>query len=101
MAQVSIHLNFMGNAEEAFNHYSKAFKTTFSGPIRRFKDIPPRQGTAALSEAEANKVTHVALPIHGGVQLMGNDVLESSGQKFIEGNNFTISLSPDSNEEAD
>ena len=27
MASVSIYLNFQGNAEEAFNHYKKAFGT--------------------------------------------------------------------------
>lgn len=101
MAHVSISLSFMGNAEEAVNHYKKAFQTEFSAPIRRFKDIPPRDGVPPLSKAEGNKVTHVALPILGGLQLMANDILESAGQKLVEGNNFTIYLSPDSNEEAD
>jgi PhnB protein len=67
----------------------------------RFRDIPPRDGMPPLPEADKNKVTHVSLPILGGVQLMGTDMLESMGQKLIEGNNFTINLSPDSKEEAD
>jgi|SRR5665213_1168030 len=101
MANVSIYLNFMGNTEEAFNHYKKVFKTEFSSPIVRNKDIPQQDGMPSLSEAEKNKVMHVALPILGGIQLMGTDMLESMGHKLIEGNNITISLNPDTKEEAD
>jgi PhnB protein len=101
MAYVSIYLNFMGNAEEAFNHYAKTFGTTFSTPIMRMKDQPPREGVPPLPEADKNKVMHVALPILGGLQLMATDMLESMGQKLVEGNNFTISLNPDTKEEAD
>jgi len=101
MAHVSIGLTFMGNAEEAFNLYKKAFGTAFSGPVRTYRDNPPPEGAAPLSETEGNKLTHVALPILGGLQIMGNDILESASQTFIQGNNFTISVSPDTKEEAD
>jgi PhnB protein len=101
MAHVSIYLNFGGNAEEAFNHYKKVFKTEFSNPPMRMKDAPQRPGTPALPEADKNKIAHVALPILGGIEIMATDILESMGQKLVEGNNFTISLSPDTKEEAD
>jgi PhnB protein len=101
MASVSIYLNFNGNAEEAFNHYKKVFGTEFAGPLMRFKDAPQQPGAPALPEADQNKVAHVALPILGGIQIMGTDMLESMGQKLVEGNNFTINLSPDTREEAD
>ena len=101
MASVSIYLNFMGNAEEAFNHYKKVFGTEFSTPLMRMKDQPPRNGAPALTETEKNKVMHVALPILGGLEIMATDMLESMGHKLVEGNNFTISLSPDTKEEAD
>ena len=101
MASVSIYLNFAGNAEEAFNHYKKVFGTEFAGPLMRMKDAPPREGVPPLSEAEQNKVMHVALPILGGTLIMATDMLESMGHKLVEGNNFTISLGPDSKEEAD
>jgi len=101
MANVSIYLNFMGNAEEAFNHYKKVFRTEFSTPIMRMKDIPAQPGAKPLPEAEQNKVMHVALPILGGTQIMATDILESMGHKLVEGNNFTISLNPDTKEEAD
>ncbi len=101
MGQVSIYLNFMGNAEEAFNHYRKTFGTEFVSPPMRFKDMPPREGAPPMLEADKNKIVHVALPILGGTQIMATDMLESMGQKLVEGNNFTISLGPDSIEEAD
>jgi PhnB protein len=101
MASVSIYLNFMGNAEEAFNHYKKVFRSEFSSPLMRMGDIPPRDGAPPMPEADKNKVMHVALPILGGTQLMATDMLESMGHKLVEGNNVTISLNPDSKEEAD
>ena len=101
MANVSIYLNFMGNTEEAFNHYKKVFRSEFAGPLMRMKDIPPKEGAQPLSDSEKDKVMHVALPILGGTLIMATDMLESMGHKLIEGNNFTISLNPDTKEEAD
>src|SRR3954471_22146678 len=101
MAYVSIYLNFMGNAEEAFNHYKKVFGTEFSAPISRMGDIPSGGGAPQLSEDEKNKVMHVALPILGGTQIMGTDMLESMGHKLKIGNNTTINLEPDSREETE
>lgn len=101
MASVAIYLNFAGNAEEAFNHYAKVFGTEFSAPPMRFKDIPPREDAPPLNESDQNKIMHVALPILSGIQIMATDTLESMGQKLIEGNNFTISLTPDTKAEAD
>jgi PhnB protein len=101
MASVSIYLNFNGNAEEAFNHYKKVFGTEFSNQIMRYKDTPMQPGAPPLPEADLNKVAHVALPILAGIQIMATDMLESMGQKLVEGNNFTISLNPDTKEEAD
>lgn len=101
MAHIAVYLNFMGNAEEAFNFYKKVFKTEFSAPFMRMSDIPAQAGMPELAEAEKSKVMHVALPILGGTEIMGTDMLESMGHKLIEGNNVTISLSPDSKAEAD
>ena len=101
MAKISIYLNFQGNTEEAFNFYKSVFKTEFSSPIMRLKDAPPAPGMPALSAEDANSVMHVALPILGGVQIMGTDMLESMGHKLNIGNNITINLEPDSKEETD
>ena len=101
MAHVSIYLNFMGNTEEAFNFYKKVFKSEFSAPIMRMKDIPAKAGMPELLEVEKNKVMHVALPILGGTEIMATDMLESMGHQLVEGNNITISLNTDTKEEAD
>ena len=101
MAYVSIYLNFAGNTEEAFNHYKKVFGTEFAGQLMRMGDAPPQPGAPELSDEDKKKVMHVALPILGGTMIMATDMLESMGQKLVEGNNFTISLNPDTKEEAD
>jgi PhnB protein len=44
---------------------------------------------------------HVALPIFGVMEIMAADILESFGHTLIEGNNVTISLNPDTKEDAD
>lgn len=101
MASVSIYINFLGTTEDAFNFYKQVFKTEFATPIMRMGDMPPQDGMPALSEKDKNAVMHVALPLPGGTLLMGTDMLESMGHKLIEGNNFSISLNPDTREEAD
>lgn len=101
MARTNIYLNFQGNAEEAFNLYKSVFKTEWSAPIMRMGDMPPQEGMPPLSDAEKKMVMHAALPILGGTNLMATDMLESMGHKLIIGNNTTISLEPDTKEEAD
>ncbi len=99
MSKVSIYLNFQGNTEEAFNFYKSVFGTEFVAPIMYNKDVPPMPDMPPFPENELNKVMHVSLPILGGTQIMGTDMLESMGHKLIIGNNTTINLEPDSREE--
>jgi len=101
MAKTNIYLNFQGNTEEAFNCYKSAFNTEWATPIMRMGDMPPNEGTPELSEDEKRKVMHVSLPILGGVNIMGTDMLESMGHTLKIGNNITINLEPDTKEEAD
>jgi PhnB protein len=101
MAKVSIYLNFQGNTEEAFNFYQSVFKTEFVGNIMYNKDVPAHEGMPTLPENELNKVMHICLPILGGTQLMGTDMLESMGHKVVIGNNTTINLEPDTKEETE
>jgi len=102
MATVSTYLNFDGNTEEAFTFYKSVFGTDFVGEIARMGDNPVGEGEPAMPDSMKNLVMHVSLPIIGGHLLMGTDFTEEMGMgKLNQGNNFSISLSPDSREEAD
>jgi len=96
MAQINPHINFNGNAEEAFTFYKSIFGGEFS-KIIRFKDISSPE--FPVSENEANKIMHIALPI-GKNFLMANDVPKSMGQTNENENRSKISISTESKEEA-
>ena len=76
MAQINPHINFNGNAEEAFTFYKSVFGGKFS-KIIRFKDVASDE--FPVPEKEANKLMHIALPI-GQNFLFANDVLEIMGR---------------------
>lgn len=96
MATLNPYLNFPGTTEEAFNFYKSVFGGEFLA-VQRFKDTP--EG-AKLSPKEQEKIMHISLPVKGNV-LMATDAMESMGHKIIKGNDFHLSLSADSKEEAD
>ena len=97
MALINPHINFNGNAEEAFNFYKSVFGGEFA-MIMRFKDLSGPE--FPVSEHEANKIMHIALPIGKNV-LMANDVPESMGRVNENENRSKISISDESKEEAD
>jgi PhnB protein len=97
MAQINPYLNYNGNAEDAFNFYKSVFGGEFA-KIMRFKDLASSQ--FPVSENEANKIMHIALPIGKNI-LMANDVPESMGQVNENENRSKISISAESREEAD
>ena len=99
MARVSTYLNFMGNAEEAFEFYRKVFGPDYPEPIQRMGDVPPSPDAPSLSEAEKRLVMHVELPILAGHVIMATDMLESMSHELRIGNNTTINLEPDTLEE--
>ena len=97
MAQINPHINFNGNAEEAFTFYKSVFGGEFE-KIIRFKDLAGPEFPVA--EHEANKIMHIALPI-GKTSLMANDVPESMGPTNENENRSKIVISAESREEAD
>jgi PhnB protein len=99
VARVSTYLNFMGNAEEAFEFYRGVFGTELVAPIQRLGDVPADPSGPSLTEAEKQMVLHVELPILGGHVLMATDMVASMGHELRVGNNTTINLEPDSREE--
>ena len=60
----------------------------------RFGDLPCVPGQPPLPAGQAKKVMRVALPILGGLVIMGNDAPEFLGT-LIQGNNVDINLEPD------
>ncbi|UOK43647.1 MULTISPECIES: VOC family protein [Flavobacterium] len=99
MAQINPHINFNGNAEEAFNFYKSVFGGEFA-TIVRFKDLPSDPDNT-WAESEANKIMHIALPIGKSNMLMANDVPQSMGRVNENENRSKISISAESKEEAD
>ncbi|MCM2289397.1 MAG: VOC family protein [Sulfuritalea sp.] len=99
MARVSTYLNFPRTTEQAFLFYRSVFRTEFSAPVARFRDIPPGPGQPPLADADGNLVMHVELPILGGHVLMGTDAPESMGFTLTPGNNVYINLEPDTRAE--
>ena len=95
--QMNPYLNFNGNTEEAFNFYKSVFGGDFA-VVMRFGDNPQCD---QMTEDDKKRIMHIALPIDGGGMLMATDALESMGQKLNVGNNFYISLSPKTREDAD
>jgi PhnB protein len=98
MTKLNVYLNFPGNTEEAFNFYQSVFGGEFR-TVTRFKDMP--MPGFKIDKNDENKIMHIALPIGKDDILMASDALESHGQKVIAGNNISISIFPDSKEEAD
>ena len=89
------YLTFDGNTEEAFNFYNSVLGGEF-GNVQRFGDNdfegPP------MSDVDKNKIMHISLETDLGT-LMGNDHMAFMGP-FQAGNNISLSLHPDSEEQA-
>jgi len=96
MFKVNPYLNFNGNTEEAFNFYKSVFGGEFVA-LQRFRDTPEAGNIPADAQ---DKIMHIALMLGQDTMLMATDTLESMGQKLTVGTNFSISLNPDSEEEA-
>ena len=98
MATTNTYLNFNGNCESAFNFYKSVFGGEFTY-IGRFGEMPETE-EYKVPEADKGKIMHVSLPIGASI-LMGSDCGGDWAPTFVLGNNFSVSVSADSKEEAD
>ncbi|TGD58053.1 VOC family protein [Flavobacterium humi] len=98
MATVNAYLTFNGNCEEAFLFYKSVFGGEFPY-IGRYKDMPETE-TGHCPPEEGEKIMHVSLPISKETILMGSDSSESFGQATVMGNNISLSINTDTEEEA-
>lgn len=96
MTSINPYLNFNGNAEEAFNFYKSIFGGEFI-TFQKFKDMPDGD---KLPPEDSNKVMHVSLPIGKNI-LMASDTAGPTSSHVVFGNNFHISINPDSREETE
>ncbi|WP_294818322.1 VOC family protein [uncultured Flavobacterium sp.] len=98
MATTNTYLNFNGNCEEAFNFYKSVFGGDFTY-MGRFGDMP-ESDDYKVPDSDRDKIMHVSLPIGKSV-LMGSDTGGEWAPAFKQGNNFSISVTAGSKEEAD
>ena len=97
MALINPHINFNGNAEEAFLFYQSVFGGEFKTIVRLKEMASPE---FPVAENDANKIMHIALSI-GPNLLMGNDVPEFMGPTNENENRSKIAITAESREEAD
>lgn len=96
MALINPHINFNGNAQEAFRFYQSVFGGTITN-IVRFKDIASEE--MPIGAEDADKLMNIALPI-GPNFLIGNDVPSFMGKVSEEENRSKISVNAENREEA-
>jgi PhnB protein len=98
MPKINPYIHFNGNAEEAFYFYKSVYGGEFTA-IARYKDFANLDNQ--VSEKEANKLAHIALPIGPDSMLMGSDVPEFMGRLNEAENRSKIYVTTDSKAEAD
>jgi PhnB protein len=96
MAAVNPYLTFTDNCEEVFNFYKSVFGGEFL-TLMRFGDVPKDYQPG---EGENQKIMHVALPVGKDTVLMGSDTPSSMGTVH-QGNNLSIAIKPESEQEAE
>lgn len=96
MATINPYLTFNGNCEEAFEFYKSVFGGEYAH-LGRYSEMPSEN---PLPKEDANKIMHVSLPISKETVLMGSDSSEAFGKVSSIGDNFSISINAESEEEA-
>ena len=97
--KIHIYLNFTDKTEAAFRFYEKVLGGKLTD-FHRFGGMPS-DGSFELIPEQKNLVMHVALQMPDGQMIMGSDMLPGMGPARVEGNNYSISVHPDSRQEAD
>jgi PhnB protein len=98
MASINPYIHFNGNAEEAFTFYKSVFGGEFA-MVMRFKEMNIPE--SPMTESEANKIMHIALPIGKHNVLMASDTPAALGTHNLNETRSKISISAESKEEAD
>ncbi|MCA9954939.1 MAG: VOC family protein [Anaerolineales bacterium] len=96
MTTITAYVNYNGNCEEAFNFYANIFEGS-SLSFDRFSSMPDAD---QMPESDQNKIMHAALTLGNRGLIMGSDVVQGMSGEVVFGNNFGLTLQPDSEEEA-
>lgn len=99
MPQLHPHVNFNGNAQEAFDFYRSIFGGEFS-KIIRFKELP-QNPHFSIPEEEGNCLMNITLSIGNHSFLSGNDVPSFMGTVNTMENRSKINVMAENKEEAD
>ena len=97
---INPYLTFNGNCEEVFTFYKSVFGGEFQH-VGRFGEMPEQEGSPALTDELKNRIMHISLPISPETVLLGSDTFGAWADQLIVGNNFSISITTDSRENAD
>ncbi len=95
--KIHAYLNFDGDTERAMRFYAEVLRGSLT-EIHRFGGMPQSE---SLTEEQKQRVMHVGLVLPGGQLLMASDTLEGMGPPRVAGNAFSLSVHPDSRDEAD
>ena len=94
--RIDTYLTFKGNCREAFEFY----RSCFEGTYQSFNTFAEGPADMNISEEQKDLIMHVSLPIGASV-LMGSDSVDGFGPTTVIGNNFSLSIQPESRAEAD
>ena len=90
------YLNFPGTTEAAFTFYAATFGVELEA-LMRYRDFP---GAMGAEGPDLDRIVHAALPLGGGIMLMGTDVVGAQAASLVMGTNCYIHLAVDDGAEA-
>jgi PhnB protein len=93
MAKPQLYLLFNGNCRQAFDFYSRVLNGKIEF-IQTFGETPGQEIDASLKD----QIMHISMDVDG-VKIMGSDAPGEHAVKI--GNNFSITVNPDSEADAD
>ena len=96
MAAINPYLLFNGACEAAFDFYKSVFGGEFDS-LSRYSEMPSEE---SIPDSERNKIMHMSFPIGKDVLLMGADTSEYYDQVVKFGDNISLCIFPESEEEA-
>ena len=99
MKNLNVYLTFDGNCEQAFNFYHSILGGKIAS-MSKFKDMPPSDIHPEPITGEAGeRIMHIHLILPNNMAIMASDILPSQSV-LSTGNNFSLSIDAESEEEA-